>query len=172
MQNMNRIVALVSIHSMLLALFAPGVAPARTQEPPGWDRVLALKPRDTVIVKLLAPKKKNRAGKVEKVEASGITLTVKGEPRLLRKEEIKSISYIQRPKANLVGGLIAAGGAALAATAETLGAAQDLSQLNSGQLTRSTGKHNLGLIIAGIGVAGGGLLVLLLAGRSKLIYQA
>lgn len=169
---MNRIVALVSMYAMLLTFFAPARAWARTQEPLGWDRVLALKSGDAVIVKLLTPKKKNRNGKVEKVEAARITLIVKGESLMLRKEEIKSISYIERPKANLVGGLIAAGGIALAATAEIVGTAQDLSQLNNGRLTSSTGKHNLGLIVAGIGVAAGGLLVLVLAGRSKLIYQA
>jgi hypothetical protein len=163
-------VAAVCIHSMLLTLLVPGVADARGPVTLGWDNLRSLN-RGSVIVVQMRGKGKYQ-GKLDDVTDQVIRLTSKDAHLELKCREIRTVAYFALPKANLIGGTMAAGGVALAAGAGLAGTAKDLNQLSDGQLTSSTGKHNLGLILGGFAIVAGGVLIIALRGRPKTVYDA
>jgi len=170
LNRFNRIVATSCIYALVVTLATPNAALAKNPKPLGWDNVLRLRHGDTVIVKLFS--NQVHRGKVDKVEPNGIYISSEEGPLVLLKADVSSVDFYDRKKAAIIGTALMAGGVGLALTAETIGTVQDVSQLNNGQLTGSTGKHNLGLMIAGIGVAVGGLAVFAFGGRPKTIYKA
>jgi len=163
-------VAAVCIHGMLLTLLVPGVADARGPVTLGWDNLQSLN-RGWVIVVQMRGKGKYQ-GKLDEVTDQILRLTSKDAHLALECKDIRTVAYFALPKANWIGGGMAAGGVALAAGAGLAGTAQDLNQLANGQLTSSTGKHNLGLILGGFAIVAGGVLIIALRGRPTTIYDA
>jgi hypothetical protein len=170
LQRLRHLVAMASIYTLLFTFVTPNAALAKSPQPLSWDNVLKLRQGDKIRVGLFSKQVHN--GKVDKVEPNGITLTAKEGSLLLPKNDIESVAHFDHPKANILGAAVAAGGLGLAVTAETVGTAQDLNQLSNGQLTSSTGKHNIGLLVAGIVVAVGGIAIIVLGGRPRIIYEA
>jgi len=167
----NRLVALACLCTSAFTMLAPVRAMAQSPDNPGWQKVLNLKPGDRVSVKLFG-KRRARAGKVERVEAGGIALAKRGGSTLLRKEDIQKVGYFTNPKLDAVAGWMTVGGLALSTGAETAGTIQDLNQLSNNKLTTTTGIHNVGLVVAGLGVAVTGLVIYFTGGRPHTIYQA
>ncbi len=170
MHRIRHIVALVCLYCTVLTLAVPGRAQTESSKTLGWDNVIALRHGQTVIVKLF--NKQKYKGKVDQVEGKSLTLTTQGAPLLLLQENIQSVDYIDRKRANILGGIVMGGGALLASTAGFIGTTQDLQQLSNGQLSSSTGKRHLGLQLAGLFIAVGGLAIFAFGGRPKTVYEA
>jgi hypothetical protein len=170
LSRFNHIVAMVCIYAIVFTLAAPGTALAKGPKPLGWDNVLTLRKGDTIHVTLFS--KQVQTGKVDRVEPTGIALTTKEGSLLIPRENIKSVAYVGKPKVANPGLWMAAGGVALTGAAMLGGTAKDISDINSGKLSGSTGNHGNGLAIAGLGIAAGGIAVFFIGGKPKLIYEA
>lgn len=161
--------ATVCLYATVLAFLTPAAGLAQSANSVGWERVLNLKPGDTVRIKEFG--KRARTGKIEKVEASGITLSKRKSSLQLAKENIQRVGYFKNPKLDATAGWVALSGVGIATVAETVGTAQDLNQLSTGRINSSTGVHNVGLIIVGLGVAVTGLVIYFVGGRPQTIYE-
>jgi hypothetical protein len=132
--------------------------------------VLRLRKGDTILVTLFSNDKFR--GKVDEILPTGICLVTKQGSMVIPKENVRKVAHVGKPGVNALGGGLMVGGVLLAVTAETAGTVRDANQLSQGQISGSTGKHNLGLELAGILIATGGFAVLVFGGRPRTIYEA
>jgi hypothetical protein len=133
----------------------------------GWDNVLKVQKGTSVAVVLFS--KQAHTGKVDRVEPTGIALTTKQGPLLIPAGDIESITTIAKPKMANPGMYMMFGGILLAATSQLVSSVKDVSTLSNGNLP---GKHSYALLIAGFAIAAGGVAILVLVGKPRLIYKA
>jgi hypothetical protein len=167
MHHSPRIRSAVSAICIALLLFA--LFPPKEKKILNWDNVLKLREGDLITVVLFS--KVKYSGKVERVEPNSLALTAQEGPLLIPRERIKKIHYTRRPKAAMGGAGMMLGGIGVMVGGMVVGTAKDLSDVQSGNLSGSTGKHGetfmaLGAIVAAVGAA-----ILIIGGKPKIIYE-
>jgi hypothetical protein len=163
-------ITVICIMTLLSALFPSSMLLAKEKKTLNWDNVLKLRVGDLIAVKLFS--KETYVGKVDRVEPNSIALTTQEDSLLIPRDKIKKIQYTKRPKAAGVGLIMMLGGAGLLAAGAVVGAAKDYSDVSSGNLSGSTGKHGESLYVAGAVLAVAGTTTLILGGKSRIIYEA
>jgi hypothetical protein len=178
-QRFNSLVAMASIFALVCPLVAPTPALAKTPKAVslGWDNVLRMRHGEVVAVTLFS--KKVYAGKVESVEPNAISVSLQKKlgSVLIPREEIRSVVRDEHVKAIEIGSIAVGAGALLAASSNLVGTVQQGSCLNNNPTT-ITGLDNCSNINhtalegAGFSLVGAGLVVAILIGKPKYIYQA
>lgn len=177
-QRLNPPVALACVVALVFTLVAPTPALAKSHKNDmslGWDNVLRLRHGETVTVLLFS--KRIYSGKVESVEPNSIKISIekKQGSLLIPRDEIKFVNRVERAKAAYTGGIMIGGGILLASSSDLFGSIQQVGCLNGVSTTNgleSCSKINhTGLEIAGYGVSGAGLVVAILIGKPRTIYQ-
>jgi hypothetical protein len=166
-RKFNHYIATLCAVTTFLAFVAPGSALAKAPKNLGWDNVLKVQSGTSVAVVLF--NKQIHQGKIEKAEPTGITLTTKQGSLLLPAGDIESITTIAKPKLANPGAWIMVGGVALATASLFTGTVQDTVSVSNGKIP---GNRSYVLPIVGMCVAAGGLAILLLVGKPRLIYKA
>jgi hypothetical protein len=164
-------IAIMCIMTLLIGLLPTSALLAKEKKSYNWDNVLRLRIGDLVLVRLFNSKE-THVGKVDRVEPNSIALTTKEESLLIPRDKIKLISYTTRPKAAKAGAVVMVGGLGLIVGGLVGGTAKDLSDLNQGKLDSSSGKHGEAFYITGALALAGGLGMLILGGKPKVIYEA
>jgi len=162
-------IAIACVQALLFALAAPDMALAQDKKPLSWENVLKLRNGDAIWVQLLSNER--HSGKVDRVEPTGIALTTKEGSFLIPKENIRRMGHVGRPKVMNPGAWLFIGGLGLTVAAMVGGTLKDVSDVNQGKLDSSTGTHGIGLMVAGLGVAAGGVAVMV-ASKPRTIYVA
>lgn len=166
-RKFNRHIAPICVLTTLIAFVGPATALARAPKNLGWDNVLKVQIGTSVAVVLF--NKQIHQGKIDKAEPTGVTLTTKQGSLLLPAGDIASITTIAKPKLANPGAWIMVGGVALAAASLFTGTVQDTVTVTNGKIP---GNRSYVLPIVGMCVAAGGLAILLLVGKPRLIYKA
>jgi hypothetical protein len=159
-------ISMVCIYAILFTLAAPGIALAKGSSPLAWDNVLRLRKGAQVSVVLFS--KKMYQGKVDEVQPTSLALTTAAGAMMIPKDDINSITTIAKPKAANPGLWAAAGGVLMMGIGGLVNSGKDISNLSNGQLPSN---HSHAVEITGAIVAAGGVAVLVLVGKPRLIYQ-